>query len=60
MGWLEAIVISGLEVFFCSLIGLGIVCLFAWAVEKNKDIEVFLAVVMIMVWGAFAFILKMG
>jgi len=55
MSWLDAMQISALITFLIGVGVAGLIFLLMWATERDRNLEVFLGVVMIMVWIAFTF-----
>jgi hypothetical protein len=58
MNWLEAIVISALIIFLASVIVVGIMFLLVWATERNKDLEMFVVIVIAIMWIMFTITLR--
>jgi len=57
MSWLDAMQISALVTFLIGVGVAGLIFLLLWAQERDRDLEVFLGIVMAAVWIAFTFVL---
>lgn len=57
MSWLDAIRISALIIMLSGMIGIGIVSLMIWAMKRNRDLEMFIAIVIVMMWITFTLVL---
>ena len=53
MGWLEAAAISALIIFLAGVVVVGFVLLMIWAMDRDKDIEMFIFIVVTITWIMF-------